>query len=342
MLVPFNLLSICLFLPSRYTSLILSFLFCLSVFFGYSESVDAAQPASVLKPLHIGILIPMEHAALRDIVVGFEQVVRAHYPNRSIHFNVQSAQGDIKLQRSIIELFVGQQVDMIVPVGTSATQMTLSLVKAQPIVSLAAQYTEVDRQKRTFKNITGVLDEIGGKKKLAFIKAMMPNIKTITLIYHSGNEKNYVEIAELKTESEALGITLQTLMIQTLPELETASRAILPNTELILIGKDHLLASGIRMLVPIAALRGIPLMTSDEGTVAEGATVALGVSERMIGEEGGKLAIKVVEGYPIKDLPMQKIQGLAVFYNPRAQQQKITLSVLQDYTKKNHTALIQW
>ncbi|HXH55444.1 MAG TPA: ABC transporter substrate binding protein [Gammaproteobacteria bacterium] len=341
MLVPFNLLSILSFVQPRFLSVILRLLFCFSAFLGCCTSIHAEQSSPVLKPLQIGILIPMDHAAIRDIVAGFEGVVRAHYPNRTIYFNVQSAQNDIKLQRSIIELFVGKKMDIIVPVGTSATQMTLSLVKEQPIVSLAAQYTEVDRQKRVFKNMTGVLDEIGGKKKLAFIKSVMPKIKTITLIYHSGNEKNYAEIAELKTESKALGITLQTLMIQILPELETAARAILPNTEVILIGKDHLLASGIRMLIPIAASRGIPLMTSDEGTVAEGAAVALGVSERMIGEEGGKLAIKVLDGYPIKNLPMQEMQTLIAFYNLSATQEKITVGALQDYALKNHIVLMK-
>lgn len=320
----------------------LRFILLISCFlFGFSGPVSAVATTQTTKPIQIGILIPMEHAALRDIVAGFEETLRAHYPNRSIKFNVQSAQGDIKLQRSIIELFIGQKVDMIVPVGTSATQMTLSLVKEQPIVSLAAQYTEQDRQKREIKNITGILDEISGKKKLAFIKAIMPNIKTITLIYNSANEKNYPEIVELRDYSKEIGITLQTITIQTLPELETASRAILPNTEAIFIGKDHLLASGIRMLVPIAAKRGIPLITSDEGTVAEGAAVALGVSERMIGIDGGKLAVKVLDGEPIANLPMQEIESLAVFYNPSAAQQKITLDVLQDYAKKNHTALIK-
>ena len=82
-------------------------------------------------------------------------------------------------------------------------------------------------------------------------------------------------------------------------------------------------------------------MTSDEGTVAEGAAVALGVSERMIGEEGGKLATRVLDGYPIKDLPMQEMQALAVFYNPAAQQQKITVDALQDYARKNHVVLMK-
>jgi putative ABC transport system substrate-binding protein len=321
--------------PSRIITLICCFLL------GLSGSVVALSTDQTTKPIQIGILIPMEHAALRDIVLGFEQVVRAHYPNRSINFNVQSAQGDLKLQRSIIELFVGQKMDLIVPVGTNATQMTLTLVKEQPIISLAAQYSEAERQKRDVKNITGILDEISGKKKLAFIKAIMPNIKTITLIYNSNNEKNYPEILELQAYSKDIELKFQTITVQTLLELETASRAILPNSEAIFIGKDHLLASGIRMLVHIAAKRNIPLITSDEGTVQEGAAVALGVSERMIGEAGGKLAIQVLDGHPIQTLPMQEIKDLAVFYNSGAAQHAIRFSVLEDYAKKNHTALIK-
>ncbi len=327
-------------ISSAQSSLRFILLFC-CLFFGLVGSVFADLSNQTTKPIRIGIVIPMEHAALRDIVAGFEQVIRAHYPHRKIHFNVQSAQGDIKLQRSIIELFIGQKMDMIVPVSTTTTQMTLSLVKEQPIVSLAAQYRQADKQKRAYKNITGIIDEISGKKKLAFIKTIMPDIKNLTLIYHSGNEKNSAEIKELEAYSKEIGLALQVITIQTLPDLETASHAILQNTEAILIGKDNLLASGIRMLVPMAAKRGIPLITSDEGTVAEGAAVALGVSERMIGVEGGKLAIQILEGYPIADLPMQDIQTLAVFYNPAALQKKITFSALEGYAKKNHTALIK-
>ena len=87
-----------------------------------------AQASTDPKPKIIGILIPMEHAALTEIVSGFEKTVRDHFKH-SVTFKVQNAQGDIKLQRNIVELMVGQNVDMIVPIGTSMTQMALALVK---------------------------------------------------------------------------------------------------------------------------------------------------------------------------------------------------------------------
>jgi len=307
----------------------------LGVLYGSLEDIDKPKSFS------IGLLIPMEHAALTDIVEGFKTVVSKHYP-KAVTFDVQSAQNDIKLQRSIVDRFVGQKVDLIVPVGTSATQMTLSIAKDQPIVSLAALYSEAERQKLNPKNMTAILDEIGAQKKLDFITYLLPNIKHLTLFLHSGNEKDFKEVGDITEMGKTLGISVQTIMVQNLLDMETAAKAIPEESEAILILKDHLIASGVPLLAPMAKEKGIPLMTSDEGSVKSGATLGLGVEERKIGEQGGALAIKVLDGNPIADLPVQEMKELTVFYNLEAcQKLGIDLARLQAYTNKNHYRLLK-
>lgn len=263
-----------------------------------------------------GILIPLEHTSLTEIVTGFTNVVKKNYP--SAVFNIQNAQGDIKLQRAIIEQFVGQKVDIIVPIGTTSTQMTLAYVKTIPIVSLAADVSEEERQKLNPRNMTGVLDEIGGEKKLNFIRQVYPNIKKISIIAHSGNEKNFDEISEIESYAKKLNIAIQTLTIHTLPELETVIQSIDKDSEAILVLKDHLIVSGIRLLIPTAIERDIPLITSDEGSVQDGASFALGIQERTIGENGGALAVQIIEGQDVSSLRMQDVSELSVFYNQAA------------------------
>jgi putative ABC transport system substrate-binding protein len=293
-----------------------------------------------INTLTIGIIVPLEHAALKDIVTGFKSVVSQQYPN--IIFKVQNAQGDIKLQRNIIELFVGQKIDMIVPIGTMTTQMTLSLVKKQPIVALAAEYSESDRQKRIPKNVTGVIDEIGVKRKLELLRYVIPDLKNLTVIFHSGNEKNYKEMETLEVYATKLGIKIQKLVIQTLPDLGVAAKAVATNTQAILVFKDHLVISGIRLLIPIAEERGIPLISSDEGSVREGAAFALSVREKAIGEAGGKLAIKILQGVPIESLPIQDIQDLTLFYNQKCcENQKVDINKLKGFTNKNHYGFLE-
>lgn len=298
------------------------------------------SPTSSAKTASIGIILPIEHAALKEIVAGFEKSLRQNY-HQPVIFKLQNAHGDLKLQRNIIDLYIGQKVDIFVPVGTPATRMTLSLVKKHPIVSLAAQFTEADRLKRNPRNITGVLDEIGAKKKLEMLTQVIPNLKKLTVIFHSGNEKNFDEYKELEKYSEKAGIKLQQLLIQNLPELETVAKGVSQDSQAILVFKDHLVASGIRLLVPIAESKGIPLVSSDEGTVLEGAAFALGVTERAIGEEGGKLAAQVLQGTAIETMPIQTLQKLTLFYNPAAlTKQKVELSKLKSFATHNHYELL--
>lgn len=178
---------------------------------------------------------------------------------------------------------------------------------------------------------------------MQFIKQVYPNLKKLTIIYHSGNEKNFREIEDMIDYGKKNGITVQKLSIHTLPDLETTVQSMDKDSEAIVILKDHLIASGIRLLVPTAEEHGIPLISSDEGSVQEGASFALGVQEKTIGETGGKLAIQVIEGKPIEDMPMQAIQNLAVFYNQKAfnqHQQKLDLNKIRDAAKEDGYTLI--
>jgi putative ABC transport system substrate-binding protein len=272
-------------------------------------SKQTIQQQDVVK--HIGIVLPMEHAALREIVDGFKEQVTKLSSVR-VEFVVQNAQGDLNLQRSIIQQFVNQKMDLIVPVGTTATQMTKALIKEQPIVSLAA-LPESGRP----ANVTGVLDEIGPYKPLDFIRVAMPQVKKITLI-HSSSEKVFPDVEELVKYGKSKGIDVQTLMIQSLPELYTVSRLVDKNAQLIFILKDHMVVSGIKTIVQQAKTRHIPVVASDEGSVNEGATFGLGVREKEIGEQGGRLAVKVLTGHPIQALPIEALSTLCVFYNSSA------------------------
>lgn len=294
------------------------------------------------KQFTVGILMPMDHNALREIVAGFKEKVRVQLPD--VNVKVQNANGDLNIQRAILQQFIHQKVDVIVPIGNAATQMTLSMVKEQAIVSLAAEVVK-DRETLKISNITGVIDEIGPKKSLDFIKQMYPSIKKITLIY-SNTEKIFPEVAVAVDYAKEQGINIQKKKIQALPDLLGLTAAIDKDAEAILILKDHMVVSGIQTLIREAEKRGIPIIASDEGSVKEGAAFALGVKERSIGEKGAELTVKILkesmiasERYSeesktlktsveasskaptkadLRTFPIQQIDTLSVFYHPTA------------------------
>jgi putative tryptophan/tyrosine transport system substrate-binding protein len=109
-------------------------------------------------------------------------------------------------------------------------------------------------------------------------------------------------------------------MVSSLPELSSVTNNIASDTQGILILKDSLIVSGISTLANAAKDKQIPLITSDQGSVQSGADFALGVHERQIGVEGGKLAAEILSGKPACDLPVVEMRTLTVFVNPHALQ----------------------
>ncbi len=283
---------------------------------GIYEYANKQRPKQDKKTPTVGIILPMDHVALREIVEGLKQSLSQDlsYP---VTIKVQNAQGDLNLQHSIIQQLINEKVDVLIPVGTAATQMTISMAHNQPIVSLAALYTEQDKETDKKSNITRVLDEIGPEKPLNLMKETFSGLKKISLIY-SNTEKVFPDVETLTAYALSKGIQLQKIMIQSLPDLYTVSHRIDEDSGVIFILKDHLIVSGIQTVVQQAQKRKIPVVSCDEGSVQEGAAFSLGVKEKSIGIAGGEVVAKVLNGTPARDILVSEITKLSVFYNPQA------------------------
>lgn len=255
----------------------------------------------------IGIIMPIEHRALLEISAGFQETLKGLYEGPII-FKVGNAQGDINLQRAIISQMRDANYDLMVPITTTVAQMTAAMVGDQPIVGLAADLAERKN------NLVIVDDELDKEKIIAFVHKVYPELKSIALIY-SSSDKIFSEVKKVHSACEHHHIELHRLMIQNLVDLYSVSQAIPKDAGAVFILKDSLVASGISTLVQIAKKYRIPLITSDDGTVQQGASFAVGISERDIGVEGAKLAAQILHGTAPDKLLTVKLTKPIVFVN---------------------------
>jgi putative ABC transport system substrate-binding protein len=281
----------------------------------------------------IGIIEPLEHKAMDEIVAGFSETLHAK-SGQPIVIKVENAQNDANLQRAIIQKMQDANYSMIVPIGVGATQMTLSMIHDKPVISLASDLSDKDRQALHPCNVAVVHDEISSKQLLAFIHAVYPKITELTLI-HSSADKVLPEVNDAIAAGKEYGITIKHLMVSSLPELSTVIQALPNHSQGIFILKDSLIVSGISTLAKAAQLHHIPLITSDQGSVQEGAGFALGVHEREIGVQGALLAADVLQGRPMCELPIANMVKLTVFINRHALQQEAqSMNAISDAAKK--------
>lgn len=311
------------------TSIIFS---CLSL----STLASTGQP---VKPVTVGIIVPLQHQAMDEIVAGFKDELAKQYDG-PVNVLVKNAQGDPNLQRAIIQSYNSTGVDLVAPIGTSTSQMTMSMVKDKPVVTVAALMTEKERLQHDPQNVAGVLDEISSKDQINFIHQAYPKIKKLTLV-HSADDKVFAEVDAVKQAAKANGLTVQTLMVQQLPDMYTISQRIDSDSQAVFVLKDSLIVSGIRTLEKEAQKRHIPVISSDQGSVEQGAAFALGVPERQIGVVGADIAAKILKGEAPAKIPLQTMTNYSVFVNKTAaQKQGLDITTLEQAAKRDNYAVV--
>lgn len=251
----------------------------------------------------IGVVVPMEHQALNDIVRGLKETLS----DKNTIIKVMNAQGDPTIQKTIIQQLLQDRCDVIVPIGTAASQMTLSLAKESDVVCLAA---DIEGKAACLK------DQLSAEEALNFLHAAFPEIKKITLLY-SSSEKIAAEIPKTLQAAQANGIEVQKLMVQSHAELYTAANAIASDSQAIFVLKDHLIVSGIQTVAAQAEKLKIPVMTSDEGSIIGGGAFAIGVKEADIGRQGARMIQRILRG--ANERAVETMQGpFPLFINKEA------------------------
>jgi putative ABC transport system substrate-binding protein len=287
----------------------------------------------------VGIIVPIEHKAMDQITTGFIETLHKQY-RVPVKIKIDNAQGDINLERAIIAQMKNENYDLIVPIGTDATEMTAAMIAKQPIISLAATYSDEDRKAHKPCNIAIVHDEISTERLIQFIHAVYPTLTYLVLI-HSPADKIYPEVSAAILAGTKVGITIKAMMVPTLHELYSTANNIPANAEGIFVLKDHLIVSGISTLSYIAEKRKIPLITADQGSVEEGAAFALGVPEREIGVAGGKLASAILSGKDACQLPIVEMGNLTVFINKGSvAKENLSLNAIKGAAKSNHYGIL--
>lgn len=283
----------------------------------------------------IGIIVPLQHKALDEIVAGFTEKLKSQidYP---LEFKIANAQNDINMQRAIIQQMKDENYALIVPVSSVTTQMTLAMIQDKPIISIASSYSKQERKERNPCNVAIVHDDISPEKIITFIHHAYPKLSHLTLI-HSASEKIFPDVKLALVAGKNLGIEIKPMMVPALSDLYSIANALPQNTQGILVLRDNMIVSGIGTLAISAAQRQIPLITSDQGSVQEGGAFSLGVHEREIGIKGATLAASVLSGKKICSLPILEMTELTVFVNKDALiKENQNINDIQQTAKKLH------
>jgi len=281
-----------------------------------------AETSDAKKEFTIGISQLVEHPALDASKQGFLDELKNLGVN--VVIDEKNAQGDVSNAQIIAEKFVKDDVDLIFTIATMTSQAAKKAIEGTDIPLVFTAVSDpvfsqlVTDRNVTDKNITGVDDAAPIKENLELFKELKSDIKTIGIIYNTGESNSEVQVNKAKEIAKELGLIIETVGITTVNDIPQAINTIAKKAEGLYIVTDNVVASAISLVAKLAEENKLITVSADGTHVDEGIMMSKGISFYEIGRQSAVMAKKIlVDKIDIKDIPVESLPNFEKRVNTR-------------------------
>lgn len=262
------------------------------------------------KVVTVGILQVVEHPALdetrRGITDHLEKKAKLNHVSLKIVY--ESAQNNTALASQIAQNYVGRKVDVIVTLGTTATQTAIRAAQGTEIPVVFSSVSDPIHAKIVGENaasnfVTGVSNFVSPKTQLKYFKSLFPHIKKIGILYNPGEDNSVVMKEKTEQAIKDFGLELQSASANKISEVASAADRLASTCDAIFINNDNTALSAIESVARVCHKNNILLLSSDLVSFKQGADAAVGPDQYVLGEQTALMVWRVVE----KNDPLSKI-----------------------------------
>lgn len=269
--------------------------------------------------IKIGIVQPVEHPSLNQIreyiIIGLEE----QGLEDKVEITYKDAQGDQSNINTIVSQFIGDEMDIIVPIATAPAQSAASATKDIPIVFAAVSYPVdaglVKDVNITDENITGVSDAIDIKEIFELALTLTPDIKTFGFIYNTGEINSVSSIEEAKKYCDKNDLNYVESTITNSSELLQGAQSLVGKVDAIFTPTDNTVASAMPILSAEAMNANIPVYTGADSLVVDGGFATVGVDYKVLGRQVSEMIKRIIDGEKISNIPVETLNEYTKIIN---------------------------
>ena len=264
----------------------------------------------------IGILYPVEHAALKLAADGFVEglVEEGLKEGSDFAVNNKNAGGDeASLQSLAKDLVVSS--DMTLGLGTGASKALKSASvdagKTNPIMFTAVTDPVgaklVDRDENGSGYVAGASDAQPIALQLNLVKKVLPEADKIGIIYSSDEENSVVQAEQAKAIATLLGLAVSTKTVSSPAEISAAANALASEEgmDAMYIPTDNRIAANMNAIKDACNANHVLSICGEFGEVETGGHISYSFDYKMLGKATGKMAAQILKGEKeAKDLPV--------------------------------------
>lgn len=269
----------------------------------------------------IGLVQMMEHPSLDEIRNSVLVELKAQgYDESRVVIDYQNGQGDMGTLNTIAQKFVGDEVDMIIAIATPSAQAAAAATTDIPIVfsavtdpvsaGLVASVEAPDR------NCTGTSDAIPTAQIFELAEKLTPGIKTYGLLYNQGESNSVSVIADAKQALTERGLAYVEACVINSGEVTSAAQSLVSKVDAILSPIDNTVAFAMPNLAQICIENKLPAYVAADSMVNDGGLATVGVNYTQLGKQTAGMAIEILNGKAVADVPVQVLTEYSTVINP--------------------------
>ena len=284
-----------------------------------------AASAALAENKTVGILQFAEHGSLDNCREGFLQgLAEAGYvEGENLTIKYYNAQADGGTDAQIAQSLVAYSVDLICAIATPSAQAAynaeLSAKGDIPViytaVSAPIEAGLANDDGTPVGLVTGTSDLLPIRNQLAMIRELMPDAKTVGLLYTSSETNSEVQAALYEEMAGEFGFEIVSATVTAGAEVSQAVQALLPQVDCLSMLTDNTVVSYLAVVLNAAEQAGKPVFGSEIEQVALGCAGAEGLDYVALGRQTGEMAARVLNGESAESISFETIRDSALYLN---------------------------
>ncbi|MEF9999062.1 MAG: ABC transporter substrate-binding protein [Lachnospiraceae bacterium] len=252
----------------------------------------------------VGINQFAEHGSLdncrKGFIEGLKEAGIEEGKNLKVEYN--NAAADMGTASQISSSFAADKVDLICGIATPSAQTAYNsaMDAGIPVIytavtdPVAAELAKEDGT--SVGEITGTSDKLPIEAQLKMIRKILPEAKTIGIMYTTSEANSVSAIAEYEARVAEFGFKLETVGISTTADVSLAADDLLEKVDCITNLTDNTVVSSLPTIIEKANAKKIPIFGSEIEQVKIGCLAAEGLDYIALGKQTGKMAAEILKG----------------------------------------------
>ena len=277
----------------------------------------------------IGIVYFGPDPVVESGIQGFRDGLNAlgFVEGKNLTIRSAHAQGDMVNIPTIIQSYISEDIDLIVPLTTPCLTATSGMVKNQPVV-FSVVYDPIAAGAGTSRtdhlpNVTGVGSFPPVEDTVELIQQLVPGVRRVGTLYNSSEANSRKVVGVGRKIFEQKGITLEEVTISNSSEVFQAAQAVATrDIEALWITGDNTAFQAFEGIVKVSEDFSLPLIINDPDFTKRGALACQGLGFYQPAFESATLAARILLGENPKDIPFGEVKDQKLCLNFQVAKQR--------------------